>query len=73
MVALPIFFAALIFSSLLRTRSDSASALGWNLLGAIVGGVLEYSSMTVGIRALYLVAALAYVGAYVAMRRRVTA
>ena len=63
MVALPIFFASLIFSTLLMRRADGTRALAWNLLGAIVGGVLEYSSMLVGIKALYLLAAALYLGA----------
>jgi hypothetical protein len=35
----------------------------------VVGGLLEYSSMIVGIKALYLVAALAYLGAWLTTRR----
>src|ERR1043166_4441744 len=50
MVALPIFFAALIFSTLLGGRPEGARALGYNLIGAILGGVLEYSSMVIGIK-----------------------
>jgi SAM-dependent methyltransferase len=57
MVALPILFAALIFSTLFRATVEPSRALAWNLLGAIVGGVLEYSAMAVGIKALYLIAA----------------
>lgn len=56
LVALPILFAALIFSTLLRDRPEPARALAWNLLGAIVGGVLEYAAMAVGIKALYPIA-----------------
>ena len=35
-----------------------------NLLGAIFGGVLEYSSLVIGFKALYIVAAVAYFGAF---------
>jgi uncharacterized membrane protein (UPF0136 family) len=70
MVALPIFFAALIFSTLLARSADPARALAYNLLGAIVGGVLEYSSMAVGIKALYLLAAAIYLGTLFFARRR---
>lgn len=69
MVALPILFAALIFSTLLRRREDATRALAYNLLGAIVGGVLEYSSMLVGIKALYLIAIATYVLAMLFVRR----
>jgi hypothetical protein len=34
--------------------------LAYNVFGAIVGGVLEYSSMALGIKALYVIAALTY-------------
>lgn len=63
MVALPIFFASMIFSTLLGERADPARALAYNLLGAIVGGVLEYASMVVGIKALYVIAAGLYLAA----------
>lgn len=72
LVALPIFFAAMIFATLFRTRADSTRALGCNLLGAIAGGVLEYSSMVLGVKALYLLVAAAYVGAYLFATREGT-
>ena len=37
-----------------------ARALAYNLLGAIVGGGLEYASMAIGIKGLYLLAAAVY-------------
>jgi spermidine synthase len=69
MVALPIFFAALIFSTLLGRRIDGSRALAYNLLGAIIGGVLEYGSMITGIKGLYILAALLYLGAMLLTRR----
>src|ERR1051325_9920749 len=63
MVSLPVFFASLIFSTLLARRGDAGRALAYNVFGAIVGGVLEYSSMALGIKALYVLAALTYVAA----------
>jgi spermidine synthase len=65
LVALPVLFASLIFSTLLASRVDPARALAYNLLGAIIGGVLEYSSMAIGIKALYLLAGAVYLGALV--------
>jgi spermidine synthase len=70
MVALPIFFAAVIFSTLLSQREDGARALAYNLLGAIVGGALEYTSMIVGIKGLYVIAAVLYLCAMVLAWRR---
>ena len=69
MVALPIFFAALIFSTLLLRRRDAGRALAYNLLGAILGGVLEYSAMALGIKAMYMVAAALYAGAAIVALR----
>ena len=72
MVALPVFFAALIFSTLLSRRADATRALAYNLLGAIAGGILEYSSMAFGIKALYIVALATYVVAFLLSRRNET-
>ena len=61
LIALPILFAAVIFAVLFRTRTRNPTAsLAANLLGAIVGGVLEYGAMVVGIKALYIIAAACY-------------
>jgi hypothetical protein len=68
LVALPILFASMIFSTLLSQRGDGTRALAYNLLGAIVGGVLEYSSMLLGIKALYVLAAALYLGAFLLAR-----
>ncbi len=71
MVALPVFFAAMIFATAFRGRTDASRALAFNVMGAVVGGVLEYSSMLVGIKALYIVGAVTYLGAWYAMRAEV--
>jgi hypothetical protein len=69
LVAAPVFFASLIFSTLLGRRTDGTRALAYNLLGAILGGVVEYSSMVFGVKALYLLAAVIYLGALLLSRR----
>jgi len=69
LVALPVFFASLIFSTLLHRRTDATRALAYNLLGAIVGGMVEYSSMAFGVKALYLLAGAIYAGALLLSRR----
>jgi hypothetical protein len=69
MVALPVLFAALIFSTLLSRRANATHALAYNLLGAIVGGVFEYSSMAFGIKALYIIALVTYLAAFALSRR----
>jgi SAM-dependent methyltransferase len=68
--AVPVFFAGIIFSSELRTRADAAAALGCNLCGALLGGLLENLSMLVGLKAIVLLALVFYLGSLqVAMRR----
>jgi len=57
--AIPVFFAGLLFASEFRS-ADSAAALGANMLGAVVGGLLENLSLIVGIKALLVAAALLY-------------
>lgn len=69
-VAVPIFFAGVIFSSELRARADAAAALGCNLCGAVVGGLLENLSMLVGLKAIVLLALLMYLGSMQAGLRR---
>ncbi len=71
LVAVPVFFAGVIFSSELRARVDAASALGCNLCGAVLGGLLENLSMIVGLRAIVLFALVIYLASLkVALRGR---
>jgi hypothetical protein len=58
--AIPIFFAGLLFASEFRLAESPAAALGSNILGAVVGGLLENLSLIIGLKALLLVAALLY-------------
>ncbi|HYU02770.1 MAG TPA: hypothetical protein VEL02_02895, partial [Jatrophihabitantaceae bacterium] len=44
-------------------------AFATNLLGAMLGGALEYLSLAFGYRALLLIAAILYLGAYAVMPR----
>ena len=59
-VGVPIFFAAVCFALIFRDRDEADLAFGWNLLGAVAGGLLEFLSMAIGIRALSLLALAAY-------------
>ena len=52
---LPIYFANLIFSAIFKDQKFAEHIFGWNLLGATLGGVLEYSSMALGFNALSLI------------------
>jgi hypothetical protein len=59
----PIFVANLVFAQRFKGVESSNLAFGANLLGAMIGGVLEYSSLAVGYRALLPVVAALYLGA----------
>lgn len=59
-VPLPIFFAGLVFSTTFKISGDPATLLAANLIGATIGGFLEYLSMVTGTRALMLIVAAAY-------------
>ena len=57
---LPIFFANMIFSREFRDVEESTRAFGWNLLGAVAGGGLEYFSLVIGFRNLLWIVAGCY-------------
>jgi len=59
-IGLPIFFAALIFAKAFAMVESPSKALAANLLGALVGGLLEYLDMWMGLRYLNLVALILY-------------
>ena len=69
---LPIFAANVIFAKRFSATADAPMAFGTNLLGAILGGCLEYLSLVFGYRALLDLAAVLYVGAYLVMPGRRT-
>ena len=62
-----------LLSSTGSVRLDSfvytVESLGANLLGAMVGGILEYGSLVVGYRSLLIAAAVIYLFAYLTGRR----
>jgi hypothetical protein len=69
----PVFIANLIFADRFRDVSASSVAFGTNLLGAIVGGVLEYAALVTGYRALLTLVAALYALALVAGRSHLVA
>ena len=65
----PVFFANLVFAQRFKDTSSSTTAFGANLLGAIVGGVLEYLSLITGFRFLLVVVGVLYGLAFLFGRR----
>ncbi len=68
-LSLPIFFAGIIFATLLKRFPRIEIAFGSNLLGAVIGGLLEYSSLIYGLRNLFILAGLLYALSYIFYRR----
>ena len=59
-VGTPILFAGDLLRDYLQGRKEAGQAFGWNLVGAVAGGLAELGSMAIGLKALVLVALLAY-------------
>jgi SAM-dependent methyltransferase len=66
----PIFLANLVFAQRFRETSTTTVAFGANLLGAMLGGVVEYAAIAIGYQALLLLVAAFYLLASVLERRR---
>lgn len=60
----PVFFANMIFSQLFKNTPRPVLALSSNILGAVLGGFLEYSAMAIGYHALFFIIAACYLITY---------
>ncbi len=59
----PVFFSGIVFSTLLRDTANVAGAMSANLLGAMVGGMLENNALRFGYSSMYLMAIALYAAA----------
>lgn len=57
---LPIFFAGLIFSTTFRQSHDVSLSFAANLVGATLGGFMQYTAMAVGMHVLLLIVIASY-------------
>src|SRR6201996_1340923 len=56
-LTIPLFFSGFVFSTLIGKKGVNVStALAYNLMGALFGGLMEYNSMYFGFAFLYLLA-----------------
>ncbi len=60
----PIFFANLVFSYSFRDTRTADMAFASNLLGAMVGGAMEYLALIAGYQTLLLIVGALYIAAY---------
>lgn len=67
---LPIFAANVVFAKRFAETSDATTSFGANLLGAMVGGCLEYVALVIGYKGLLIVAAVLYLGALFLLPRK---
>ena len=63
-LTLPILFSGIAFSKELLKLQSISQALSSNILGAMLGGFLEYNSMYFGFSNLYVLAGAIYLSAY---------
>jgi len=61
---MPIFAANVIFAKRFTDTADGTASFGANLLGAMLGGCLEYAALLIGFHGLLIVAAVLYAGAF---------
>lgn len=66
----PILFASICFAIRFRLRESSNLAFGWNLAGAVCGGLVEFVSMITGMRAMTLLALAFYLLMFLISSRR---
>jgi hypothetical protein len=69
LVFAPVLFAGVIFADSFRRSVEPDRAFGFNIAGAMMGGLTEYSSMMLGFQYVVLVAILFYVFSAVGWRR----
>jgi len=69
----PIFIANLVFAQRFQDVEESNVAFGSNLLGAVVGGVLEYTALMTGYTALAILVVVLYGAAFFFGRRHFAA
>ena len=67
---LPVFLANLVFAYSFRDTEAADLAFASNLVGAMVGGALEYVALLTGFRALLLIVAVLYLAALALARLR---
>ncbi len=67
-ISIPLFFAAIIFANSFKQTENIPSAFGSNLIGAVLGGLFEYSALANGLKSLYLLALVMYFLSFVFLK-----
>jgi hypothetical protein len=61
--------SGIVFARSFQQAEDPGAALGANLMGAVLGALLEYSSLVFGLRLLYVDALIFYLISFVIIAR----
>ena len=69
----PVYFAGLLFATLIENESSFYQAYASNVLGAMVGGACEYLSIVVGFKVLVLLTLAIYVTMVLSLRHHLRA
>lgn len=69
---LPVFVAGLIFASSFKGSANPSRSFAFNLLGSVLGGLLEYLSGYIGISNLLLVSGVLYLLSYISWNNGVS-
>ena len=69
-MTMPLFFAGLVFSGAFKSTRSQSQAMASNLIGAMLGGFVEYNALYFGYRSLYILAAVMYLAAFIASTRK---
>jgi len=67
-LCLPVFFAGIVFIVSFAREGFRSDALGSNLLGALLGGMLESISMWTGMKSILILVALFYALSWIVLR-----
>ncbi len=70
LIGAPVFFAGIIFSKLFNQEPEVGFPFGMNMIGAMTGGSIEYLSMLIGMKNIWLVLLGIYLLAYLCHHRK---
>lgn len=68
LIGVPVFFAGITFSRLFRSEEEVGAPFGMNMIGAMTGGSIEYLSMLLGMRKIWLILLVVYALAWLCSR-----
>jgi predicted membrane-bound spermidine synthase len=68
LIGTPVFCAGISFSSLFRREPEVGVPFGMNMVGAMTGGSIEYLSMLIGMKSIWLVLVIVYLLAFLCNR-----